>query len=862
MFAQYHALKARNPDALLLFRMGDFYEAFFDDAVTLARVAEVTLTSRNKGEPDAIPMAGVPHHAAAVYVQRLTDAGLRVAIAEQMEDPAQAKGIVRRDVVRLVTPGLTWDPGEIGASTSNWLGAVHLPRGRGARGVGVAMLDVSTGELLAATAVDLDAAVAEVVRFEPRELLRSPKAVEEEALTAAVARLGATSSPVPDEAWDGDEARAAIRDALGVADVGGYGLERDEAAVGAVGALIAYARRTLGRLPSNVTGVRTWSPAGVLGIDAATRRNLELFRRLRGEERTGTLMHLVDKARSPMGSRVVRAWIAGPLTDRGAILARQHAVAALVDDPAARAGLRHALGDVADIERIVARVAQGSAHARDLVALSRSLAAVPEVAAALASLPALASHLPSDPASDVGAQIAATLREDPPLVLTEGGLIRAGFDADLDRLDALALDGQGVLRSLEQREREATGVAGLKIKAHGTWGHVFEASRAVADRLPSRFIPKQELAGVCRFVTHELQEIVEDVLSADVRRKRREHELFLALRSDVARAVPRLLGVARALGALDALAALATVAVEQRWCQPTLTDASTLQIRGGRHPVVEAAMPRHTYVPSDLQLDVEARRLSVVTGPNMAGKSTILRMAALVVVLAQAGSFVPATAATVGLCDRVFTRVGAQDDLATGRSTFMVEMAETASILHHATSRSLVLLDEIGRGTSTYDGLAIAWAVAEDLVARVACRSMFATHYHELCDLADTHEGVVNQSVAVRDQGSEIVFLRELREGRASRSYGVQCARLAGLPTPVVARAAALLARFEAAAPRDARQQLSLFGGVAAADLAGASEEATVETADGLREALAAVDPDALTPREALDALYRLRALL
>jgi DNA mismatch repair protein MutS len=330
----------------------------------------------------------------------------------------------------------------------------------------------------------------------------------------------------------------------------------------------------------------------------------------------------------------------------------------------------------------------------------------------------------------------------------------------------------------------------------------------------------------------------------------------------VAHATPRLLAVARSLGALDALGALAAVAVAQRWSQPTIVDAPTLAIVGGRHPVVEAALPRHAYVPSDLSLDVGSRRLSVVTGPNMAGKSTILRMAALVVVLAQAGSFVPATAATVGLCDRVFTRVGAQDDLATGRSTFMVEMAETASILHHATSRSLVLLDEIGRGTSTYDGLAIAWAVAEDLVARVACRSMFATHYHELCDLADTHEGVVNQSVAVRDQGSEIVFLRELREGRASRSYGVQCARLAGLPTPVVARAAALLARFEAAAPRDARQQLSLFGGVAAADLAGASEEATVETADGLREALAAVDPDALTPREALDALYRLRALL
>jgi DNA mismatch repair protein MutS len=862
MFAQYHALKARNPDALLLFRMGDFYEAFFEDAVTLARVAEVTLTSRNKGEPDAIPMAGVPHHAAAVYVQRLTDAGLRVAIAEQMEDPAQAKGIVRRDVVRLVTPGLTWDPAEIGASTSNWLGAVHLPRGRGVRGVGVAMLDVSTGELLAATAADLDAAVAEVVRFEPRELLRSPKALDDEALAAAVTRLGATASPVPDEAWDAEEARAAVRDALGVADVGGFGLEHDEAAVGAVGALIAYARRTLGRLPSNVQAVRTWSPAGVLGIDAATRRNLELFRRLRGEERTGTLMHLVDRARSPMGSRVVRAWIAGPLTDRAAILVRQQAVAALVDDEASREALRAALAGVADIERIVARVAQGSAHARDLVALARSLASVPDVAAAVHGLPALAAHLPVDAVGDVAARVGAALRDDPPLVLTDGGLIREGFDADLDQITALSLDGQGVLRALEAREREATGVPGLRIKAHGTWGHVFEASRAVADRLPSRFIPKQELAGVCRFVTVELQEIVEDVLSADVRRKRREHELFLLLRAEVAEAVPRLLAVARALGALDALAALATVAVAQRWTQPKLVDAPVLTITAGRHPVVEAALPRHAYVPSDLALDVESRRLSIVTGPNMAGKSTILRMAALIVVLAQAGSFVPADAATVGVCDRVFTRVGAQDDLATGRSTFMVEMAETASILHHATDRSLVLLDEIGRGTSTYDGLAIAWAVAEDLVARVRCRAMFATHYHELCDLADTHEGVVNQSVAVRDQGAEIVFLRELRDGRASRSYGVQCARLAGLPAPVVARAAALLRRFEAAAPRDARQQLSLFGVAPDVAVADAGAPDPQDLADPLRDALAALDPDTLAPREALDAIYRLRTLL
>lgn len=851
MFQQFHALKAEHPDAILFFRMGDFYETFFEDAVTTARTLDLTLTSRDKNQANPVPMAGVPHHAAMSYIQRMTDAGFKVAIAEQMEDPAVAKGIVRRAVVRVVTPGVTFDPALLQARSSCWLVAITQQR----KAWGVALLDVSTGDLRAATLTTAEAVATEIGRFEPRECLVAPK-VDDPAITAALDRVRAVRSEVPREAWEADEARRELMETLGVADLSGFGVSRDDAGVTAAGAAVRYARETMGQRPSNVTRLRTWQPGAHLVLDETTRRNLELFRSLRAGDRRGTLFELLDRTSTAMGSRLLREWISLPLLEAQAIAARQVAVAALVRDEALRDRLQAALRQVADIERIAARVSHGSGHARDLVGLRRSLEALPSILGDLQRVDALRPHLPDELCPDVAADIAGWLVDDPPLALNEGGLIRQGVDAALDEILELALQGMTVVQRLEAKEKEATGVGSLKIRPHGTWGMVFECSPAQADKVPKRFIPRQHLSNIVRFQTPELMELHERVAGADSRRRTMEYTLFVQLRDRVKTHVDRLTRLAVRLAALDALCALAIVAERGGWVAPVLTEERTFEAIASRHPVVEAALTDGRFVPNDVRLDGQLRRLIVLTGPNMAGKSTVLRQVALLVLLAHIGSFVPAERATIPLCDRVFTRVGASDDLAHGQSTFMVEMAETASILHHATDRSIVLLDEIGRGTSTYDGLSIAWAVAEDLVDRVGCLGMFATHYHELCELAEDRAGVVNQSVAVSESGEKILFLRRLKEGGASRSYGIGCARIAGLPGQVVQRATALLKHFEKHAPRNERQQLSLFG------TAGRVAEPAEAAPDALRVALAAIDPDALSPREALEALYRVRALL
>jgi DNA mismatch repair protein MutS len=849
MFRQFHALKEQQPDAVLFFRMGDFYETFFDDAVVAARVLDLTLTSRDKNAAEPVPMAGVPHHAVAAYVQRMTDAGYKVAIAEQMEDPATAPGLVRRAITRVVTPGVTFDPGALQARAACWLAAVAQG---GKRGLGLALLDVSTGDLRACTLTAAET-VTELSRFEPREVLLGPR-LDDEALAAAVERC--VRSEVPREAWDAGEALRELCETLDVADVAGFGLDRDEPAVIAAGAALRYARESLGQRPTNVTRLRTWRPGSHLVVDETTRRNLELFRSLRAGDKRGTLFELLDEAVTAMGSRLLREWLAMPLGALEAIAGRQAAVAALVEDADAREALRAGLRQVADVERITARIAQRTGHARDLVGLRRSLEALPGALAGVSHVAALRPHLPEEICEDLAADIARWLVDDPPLHVTEGGIIRQRADPALDELLELSLEGRTVVSRLEAREREQTGIASLKIKPHGQWGLVFELPPSQVERVPQRFIPRQQTNTCARYQTPELLELHEKVSGADVRRKTLEHQLFVQLRERVHASSARLNVLAGQLAALDALAALAEVAVRRGWTRPEVVEAARVELIASRHPVVEAALEPGAFLPNDIRLDAGSRRLVVLTGPNMAGKSTVLRQVAITVLLAHMGSFVPAERATVGLCDRVFTRVGAADDLARGQSTFMVEMAETASILHHATPRSVVLLDEIGRGTSTYDGLSIAWSVAEDLVDRVGCLGMFATHYHELCELAETRPAVANQSVAVSEQGERILFLRKLKEGGASRSYGIQCARIAGLPGSVVARARSLLKHFEKHAPRNERQQLSLFGA------APRVVEPEPEPVDRLREALAGIDPDALSPREAHEALYRLRGLL
>ncbi|MBW1880127.1 MAG: DNA mismatch repair protein MutS, partial [Deltaproteobacteria bacterium] len=793
MFEQYHALKATHPNAILFFRMGDFYEMFFEDAEAAARELDLTLTSRNKNDPNPIPMAGIPHHAAGSYIQRLVENGYRVAIAEQVEDPALAKGLVRREVVRVVTPGVVLDTAALEAKAPNWLVALCRDQGR----YGLACLDLSTGDLRGTTLDALETALGEVHRMEPREALLAPELAGDAEAREALSRHEAVISEVEPEAWQATEAVRVLCETLGVGDLAGFGVVPDDPMVRAAGALVRYARDTSGGALRNVHRLHPYQVSGYMVLDDTTRRNLEITRTLLGGRRRGSLLGLLDRTATAMGGRLLREWLAFPLLEVPRIERRLSAVATLVEEPERRDALRRALKAVADIERIGARVTQGTANARDLAALRRTLDAVPEVAASLEGLPALAHRIPEDPCPDLLAELERWLVPDPPQTLTEGGLINRGCHPELDELVALSLEGMGVMTLMEGKEREQTGIPSLKIRRNRVFGYYIEITRAHLHKVPERFLRKQTLTNAERYITPELKELEEKVLGADERRKELEYQLFVELRERVAVTSPRLLALARQLAALDALSNLAEVAVRERWTRPEVDEGTAIHIRGGRHPVVEALMDEERFVPNDTSLDTEERQLIILTGPNMAGKSTVMRQVAQIVLLAQIGSFVPAEAARIGLCDRIFTRVGATDDLARGQSTFMMEMSETASILHQATGRSLVLLDEIGRGTSTYDGLSIAWAVAEDLADRVRCRALFATHYHELCELADARPAVVNQSIAVSEWGERIVFLRRLKEGGSSRSYGIQCARLAGLPEHVVERARGLLTRFE-----------------------------------------------------------------
>ncbi len=841
MFRQFFELKEQVPDALLFFRMGDFYELFGEDAVYTAGALELTLTARNKDDPNAVPMCGVPHHAAEGYLRRLLELGKKVAIADQVEDPKLAKGLVKRAIVRVLTPGLVGEYAE--AHEPTWL--VAVAGGPGA--YGFASLDASTGDLRVTELTSADEVLAELARVEPKEALLAPEVDEPELRRA----LGAACvTPMAAPALDRGALQARF-DPDGLAAVGDPGLV-------AVTMALGYAERWLRAGLAHVLDVRPYVASAALGLDEATRRNLELFRPLRGAGRKGTVIGLVDVARTAMGGRALRDWLGAPLVDVAAIRARHAAVEALVDRGDARRAAVDALSGVADLERIAGRVVQGTATPRDLGALRGSLARVPVLRAALPA--AVAAHLADDDCADVLDDLSAWLTEDLPATLTDGDVIRDGADPELDRLRTLARDARGSIAAMEARLRDATGVASLKVRHNAVFGFFIEVTKANLHRVPTEWHRKQTVAGGERFITAELKEYEEAVVGADDTRVRLEAARFGELRARVAANIVRLQRLAAGVATADALCAFAELAVRHRWCRPDVGPGFSLDLEASRHPVVEATLRDERFVPNDLRLD-ERGRVVVLTGPNMAGKSTLMRQVALVVLLAQAGSFVPASRATVGVCDRIFVRVGASDDLSRGQSTFMVEMSETANILAGATAKSLVLLDEIGRGTSTYDGLAIAWAVAEDLHDRVRCRAVFATHYHELAALSESCPQVRNLHVSVAEHGEKIVFLRRVKEGPASGSYGIQCARLAGLPHPVVARARALLKQLERRRPRAEATQMALFGAPAAPDVT-PQPPAAAPLEDPLRTAITALDPDRLSPREAHEALYRLRALL
>jgi DNA mismatch repair protein MutS len=833
MLRQYQELKQQHPGTLLFFRLGDFYELFFDDAVTGARELEITLTARHKERGASIPMCGVPHHAVSGHIARLIRKGYRVAICEQTEDPSKTKKLVRREVVRVITPGTAIDPNFIEAKDTVYLAAVC---GAGDT-FGAAFLDLSTGEFRATEASGPGAWArvrADIESYAPRELLfpESLSAVVREAYAGPraaalplpnsredasppIARIlpaghhvaattngaGMALTPLDDWLWEPLACASLLLEQFGARTLEGYGLKKKTDAVSAAGACLRYAHETQRAAAAHVTDISFFEAHDYLVLDAVTCRNLELTESQSGGGKGHSLFGIIDETVTGMGARLLRSWLLRPSVRRGEIEARLNAVEDLFKSQMKRDRLRALLREVSDLERLTGRINMGTATPRDLVALRRSLEQVPAIRQTLSDAePSLLQilHENADEMPDIRELIGGAISDDPPINFSDGGVIREGFDAELDELRSISRNAKQTIATIEARERARSGIANLRVRFNNVFGYFIEVSKASSVRVPGDYERRQTLANAERYTTPELKEWEARVLGAEDRILEIETRLFAEIRSRVAAETKRLQATARALSILDALSSLAETAVRRRYTRPLLHDGDELEIVAGRHPVIES-FTESPFIPNDLYMNNSTDRLLIITGPNMGGKSTILRQTALIALLAQMGSFVPATRARLPLLDRIWTRVGASDDLAGGRSTFMVEMTETAAILHNATPRSLVLLDEIGRGTSTFDGLSIAWAVAEHLhdSPEHAAKTLFATHYHELTELAERLPGAQNYQIRVAEREGAVIFLYKLERGRASKSYGIEVARLAGLPPSVLVRAHEVLTKLE-----------------------------------------------------------------
>ncbi len=862
---QYQRMKAEHPDALLFFRMGDFYELFFDDAVVAAKALEIALTSRSKdrdGTP--IPMCGVPYHAGTAYIARLVRQGHRVALCEQMEDPRSAKGVVKREVVRLITPATQLEASALDGSESSYVMAVEP----GPASLGVAWLEPTTGEFQLAEWDDearFERLRDEIAACRPREILARRDAPLPAWLADPSQPEGAIPrAPVDESAFQAERARRELLAHFGVATLAAFGCEQLPSAVAAAGAALRYVRETQKRDLAHVTSLVTRVSQDLLTIDTLTRRNLELVENLLDGGRRGTLLDVLDHTRTAMGGRLLREWILRPLVQLEPIQDRLDAVEELAFQALERGRAREALARVQDLDRILGRIVLGSAGPRDLDALARSLRALPAVKEALLERVAPLLRLQCkdlDPLDDLRAEIARTLVDEPPALVREGGFVRDGVDPELDALRATSRGGRETIAGIEERERARTGISSLKVRFNRVFGYYIEVSKSNLPLVPSDYVRKQTIAGGERFVTGELKEYEERVLSADQLTLEHETRIFEALRARVASEARRIQQTSRAAATLDALASLAEAATRFDYVKPRLSTGDELSYLEGRHPMMERLLPE-PFVANDLLIGDAAPRLFVLTGPNMGGKSTFLRQTALIALMAQMGSFVPAREAKLGLLDRIFTRVGASDQILRGQSTFMVEMQETAHILRQAGGRSLVLLDEIGRGTATFDGLSIAWAVAEHLAgAPSGPKTIFATHYHELVDLAADLPRVGNLHVSAREWKDSVVFLRKIEPGGSDRSFGIQVARLAGLPAPVVVRAQEILRNLESTEfDREGRPRLAHSEGSAPP---GAHQLALFAGRDdAVLDDLRRVDPDRLTPLEALALLAELRKRL
>ena len=892
MRRQYLHIKKQYPDAVVFFRLGDFYETFDEDARLVAEVCNITLTSRPVGREQRVPLAGVPYHAADTYIARLIGAGRKVVIVEQVgggvsshlrSEMSRGGGeklaedtsgrLVRREVVRIVTPGTVVEPELLDERRNNYLAALVLDDER----AGLAYADVSTGEF-AATQLSgpdtLSQLREELARLQPAELL-VPRQADEPSLPA---ELALDCSVTPYDAWhfDLEMAYQALLTQFQVATLDGFGLAGKSLAVRAAGAIVQYLADTQKGALSHFDRVISYSTEHFMTLDAATRRNLELTQTIRGGGAQGSLLAVLDATVTPMGARRLRAWLHQPLLEKAAINQRLDAVEALVQHTAGRAQVRALLKGIADIERLANRVLHGSVRPRELVALAQSLRQIPLLEQALAEIDGpRAAHDNSQPAGgpleavrgvldacpEVSQLIAQAIADDPPALATSPGVIRRGFSAELDQVISAARNAKEWVANLEQSERQRTGIKSLKVGFNKVFGYYIEVSQSNLSAVPADYIRKQTIANGERFITPALKEYESLILNAQERQAEIEMRIYREVCAQVAAAAPRLLATARALADLDAWAGLAEVAVRQRYVRPELVEDTCLEISGGRHPVVEqslAAQGMGAFVPNDTRMNGEETIL-VITGPNMSGKSTYLRQVALITLMAQIGSFVPAQAARIGLVDRIFTRIGAEDVIHAGQSTFMVEMVETANILHHATPRSLLILDEIGRGTSTYDGLSIAWAVVEYIHNHpgLRARTLFATHYHELTELANLLPRVRNYTVAVSEEGGRVVFLHRIVPGGADRSYGIHVAQLAGLPRPVVRRAEEILSELEhnGAPPRPAQ------GGEHSRKAASAARQLSLFPSEPhpVIVALRQLDVNNLTPLEAISKLYELK---
>ena len=857
MKRQYNAIKAQNQDCILFFRLGDFYEMFDEDARIAARELDLTLTTRDRGKPQAeqTPMCGVPYHSVDSYIARLVGKGYKVAICEQTEDPATAKGLVSRDITRIVTPGTVTESCMLEESRNNYIACLYGENSR----LGLAFCDVSTGAFFVTVCADAAAAASELGRFAPAEVMRQGAAAQNPVIDNALFHhLHCCVDEGLPAGFTAEQAEAALESHFH-ATLAQLGIAGMFEAIMAAGALLKQLLFVQKNDLAHIRQLQYYTTGLFMELDIDARRNLELTQTLRGKEKRGSLLWVLDKTRTAMGGRMLRSWLEKPLLDPIEIDRRHGAVEELVNDTLCRGELQEALKGVTDLERVMTRIVTGSVNCRDLLGLANGFRALPLVKAQLAQRESpLLTRLEQamDPLADCADLIEHTIKEDPPITVREGDIIRPGANAEADRLRDLMNGSKETILAIEAAEKESTGIRTLKVSYNRVFGYYIEVSKSFTDQVPTHYIRKQTLANCERYITPELKELEEQVLTAKERLTALEYQIFTALREHLAQQAARVQATASAVAAADALCSLASVAVQRGYCRPQMTLGSEICITDGRHPVVEQMLKDSLFVPNDTNLGASDNQVAIITGPNMAGKSTYMRQVALIVLMAQMGSFVPARSAKLGIVDRVFTRIGASDDLASGQSTFMVEMAEVASILKHATSRSLLILDEIGRGTSTYDGMSIAKAVLEYVAnpRKLGAKTLFATHYHELSTIEAELPNVRNYNIAVKKRGEQMIFLRKIIPGATDDSYGIEVAKLAGLPAAVTNRAKEILAQLETqkgithAAPRPAEtdDQVSML------DL----------SAQQVCAALEAISVETLTPIEAMNELYRLKKML